>query len=232
VYLLVFGSGVIGGFGHCAGMCGPLVAALSAGTMRSDRRRWLPQVLFNLGRVTTYALIGGIMGLIGSFPQVIDPLRGFQHLVTAALGALMVLLGIASFRLPSAPGFGYASQPRRALARRLTAAVQRVISFAAQSPGYGTSFPVGMALGFIPCGLSYTAYVAAAAVGADAPNGAEGFLRGALLLSLFGVGTSPALFLIGGMAGLIPDRMRLHAGRLAALCMVVAGTLFLYRALR
>jgi hypothetical protein len=89
-----------------------------------------------------------------------------------------------------------------------------------------------MALGFIPCGLSYTAYVAAAAAGADAPNGAEGFLRGALLLLLFGAGTSPALLLIGRIARFIPVRVRLHAHRLAALCMIVVGTLFIYRALR
>jgi hypothetical protein len=232
VYVLVFSSGVIGGFGHCAGMCGPLVGALSLGIVRSDRRRWLPQVLFNLGRMTTYSVLGGIMGLIGSFAQVIDPLLGFQHLLMAVLGSLMVLLGIAASRFPAVAGFGDASRPCRALARGLAAAVQRIIAFAAQSPGHGVLFPVGMALGFIPCGLSYTAYVAAAAAGADAPNGAEGFLRGALLLLLFGAGTSPALLVIGGMAGLIPARMRGHASRLAALCMVVVGTLFIYRALR
>ncbi len=232
VYVLVFSSGLIGGFGHCAGMCGPLVGALSLGITRSDGRRWLPQVFFNLGRVTTYSVLGGIMGLIGSFSQVIDPLVGFQHLLMVALGLLMVLLGIGAFRFPIAAGFGDASRPWRALSRRLASAVQRIVALAAQSPGYGVLFPVGMALGFIPCGLSYTAYVAAAAAGADAPNGAEGFLRGALLLLLFGAGTSPALFLIGGMAGIIPVRMRVHASRLAAVCMVVAGTLFIYRALR
>jgi hypothetical protein len=232
VYILVFSSAVIGGFGHCTGMCGPLVAALSLGVARSDHHRWLPQVLLNLGRVTTYSVLGGIMGLIGSFAQVIDPLLGFQHLVMAVLGSLTALLGIGALRLSTATGFGAPGRLWSGLARKLTSAAQRIIEHAAQSPGHGVLFPLGMALGFIPCGLSYTAYVAATAAGADAPNGAEGFLRGALLLLLFGAGTSPALLLIGRIAGFIPVRVRLHAHRLAALCMIVVGTLFIYRALR
>ena len=56
-YLLVFAAGALGSFGHCIGMCGPLVAAFS---LPLGKGRLLPaNLLYHLGRVTTYGMIGG-----------------------------------------------------------------------------------------------------------------------------------------------------------------------------
>ena len=49
------------GTGHCIGMCGPLVVALP-GQFGS----WSAHLIYNLGRIATYSLVGGIMGMIGS----------------------------------------------------------------------------------------------------------------------------------------------------------------------
>ena len=57
-------AGLAGGFGHCISMCGPLVAALSVG---EPRQGFLHHLLYNLGRVTTYSILGAIVGLSGSF---------------------------------------------------------------------------------------------------------------------------------------------------------------------
>ncbi len=227
IYLLVFVSGLVGGFGHCAGMCGPVVAALSMGATGVGRAGWLPHLLFSLGRTTTYAIVGGMMGFLGSFSGVAAPARPYQHVIMAALGCLMILLGLGTARVPilsRIAGAGFLSG--------CTERIRRLIRFISGAPGESLFFPAGMAIGLIPCGLSYTAYIGAAAAGIDAPNAAVGFLRGAALLLLFGAGTSPALILVARIAAAIPLRLRLHAHLIAAACMILAGSLFLIRAVR
>lgn len=227
IYLLVFVSGLVGGFGHCAGMCGPVVAALSMGAAGIGQTGWLPHLLFSLGRTTTYAIVGGMMGLFGSFSGVAAQARPLQHVIMAALGSLMILLGLGTARVP------VLSRIERAVCLSgFTERIQQLVRFISAAPGKSLFFPAGMAIGLIPCGLSYTAYIGAAAAGVDAPNAAIGFLRGAALLLLFGVGTSPALFLVARIAAAIPPRLRLHAHLIAAACMILAGSLFLVKAVR
>jgi sulfite exporter TauE/SafE len=93
--LLALGTGLLGGFGHCLGMCGPLVGAfgLVAPPGTPAARVLGPQLAYHLGRVTTYALVGGAMGLTGSFVNVAGRLAGLQDAV-AVLGALFVLRGL------------------------------------------------------------------------------------------------------------------------------------------
>jgi sulfite exporter TauE/SafE len=89
-----------------------------------------------------------------------------------------------------------------------------------------------MATGFIPCGLLYTAYIAAAGAGAGADGRLEGFLKGMLMLFLFGIGTAPALFLIGRIAALKRDWIRKRLYRISALFMIIIGAMLIYRSIR
>jgi sulfite exporter TauE/SafE len=84
-------SGLLGGFGHCIGMCGPVVIAY---TSNLRERKYIPHFLYNLGRITTYSIIGGIMGLTGSFVGVTQFIEGFQNIVMVFIGALMVIMGL------------------------------------------------------------------------------------------------------------------------------------------
>ena len=95
----------------------------------------------------------------------------------------------------------------------------------------GAFFPMGLILGFIPCGLSYTAFIAAAGAGVHAASRAEGFLKGMSMLFLFGVGTLPALLLLGSLISVLGQRTRLKLYRASAVTMIVAGTLFFYKAI-
>ena len=65
---LVFATGLLGGLGHCIGMCGPLAASFAL-TLKGERPL-APLLLYNLGRVTTYALVGGAVGVAGSLAGV------------------------------------------------------------------------------------------------------------------------------------------------------------------
>ncbi|HYA31558.1 MAG TPA: sulfite exporter TauE/SafE family protein [Thermodesulfovibrionales bacterium] len=227
----MFGSGLLGGFGHCIGMCGPVVAAYS---LNLDRRSILPHLLYTLGRVTTYGLLGGLTGLTGSFVGIVRQIGRYQNVVLAAAGIGMIVM---AFSIGGwLPAFKRKTSGTNALLPRFTAYSQRVINriarFVTDTRSVGSFFPMGLLLGFMPCGLLYTALIAAAGVGVGARNQAEGFLCGMLLLLLFGIGTSPALLLFGKIVSMKREWLRGKLYRASALTMIVMGILFVYRAVR
>jgi len=236
IYLLMFGSGLLGGIGHCSGMCGPIVATYSLNLRTpSHAPQWyasLPHLFYNIGRITTYSIIGGIMGLTGSFAGVVQTIERFQNITMAGIGALMIILGLAAtgwFSFSRSSGSG---SDKNSITAALGSAVSRMISFISETHTAGSFYAIGMATGFIPCGLLYTAYIAAAGAGAGSSSQAEGFLKGMLMLFLFGVGTAPALFLIGRIAALKSEWIRKRFYRISSLFMIIIGALLIYRSFR
>jgi hypothetical protein len=223
VYLLLFTSGLLGGFGHCIAMCGPVAATFSL--CAGEKRRFEPHLLYNLGRITTYSLIGGAAGLAGSFLGIAAGLGPFQKAVALGTGLLVVLMGLSlGGWLPRRRSFSGADGPPRLL--------QRIARLAHDSGGGpGVFFPLGILLGFLPCGLVYAALLAAARTGLDAGSPAEGFLRGFLAMALFGIGTVPSLLLVGKAAGFLGIRMRKSLYRASAAMVVLAGVVYIARAL-
>jgi len=233
VYLLMLGSGLLGGFGHCAGMCGPLVAtyALNFRTVSDPPARdaMLPHLYYHLGRISTYGTIGGIMGLTGSFAGIVQSIERFQNMTMAAIGLAMIIMGLAaSGMLPFRKKKGNGSGPGSA-ASFLSRMVNRVIQVISEARTPGSFYAIGMATGFIPCGLLYTAYIAAAGAGADAQSRTQGFLTGMSMLLLFGIGTAPSLLLIGRIVALKAEWIRRRLYRIAAFFMIMLGVVFIYR---
>jgi sulfite exporter TauE/SafE len=236
IYLLMFGSGLLGGVGHCSGMCGPIVAtySLNLRTHSHAPRGYasLPHLIYNIGRITTYSIIGGIMGLTGSFAGVVHTIERFQNITMAGIGALMIILGLAATGWFSFGRSGKNGSGQNSFSLSLGSAVNRMISFISETHTTGSFYAIGMATGFIPCGLLYTAYIAAAGAGAGSHSQTEGFLKGMLMLFLFGVGTAPALFLIGRITALKSEWIRKRFYRISSLLMIIIGALLIYRSFR
>ena len=213
---LALTTGLVGGFGHCLGMCGPLPVgfALAAGPRLGARAALSAQAVYHLGRVTTYAAVGAVMGLVGSFVDVAGRLAGAQRVVSVAAGLAMVAMGLGAA--------GIAGWARRLEARatdRVVAAVRGLL----EGGGPGRLYPLGLLLGLLPCGLSYSIFVGSAATGAPVP--------GMLLALAFGLGTTPALLLAGAAATLLSQRLRGWLYRAGGLLVAVLGALFLLRGL-
>lgn len=180
-------AGVLGGAGHCSIMCGPFVLAqvadrFSAGaTSRVSTALLLP---YQAGRIATYALLGAIAGGLGG---------AFTWLAEAPwLAPAALFLAAAAFALRGAGAIRIAGTGW--LLGRVTHGRLR---------GLG----LGLALGFLPCGLVYAGLVAAV--------GAGGAIPGALALAAFGLGTLPSLAAIGWL-GLAAGRQWLELARSAA----------------
>ena len=205
--------GFLGGFGHCVGMCAPFVllvsrrfAAPGAGCAAFGAQLW-----YTGGRVLTYAVLGALAGFVGGVVELAGSLFGLQRAALVLAGAVLVLealLGLA--------GTGPLADTRggRLFARVSTALGRRI-------PGH--PFGLGLLLGLLPCGLLYSALIAAVSRG--------GPLEGALALVAFGLGTAPALLGVS-LADELLARRRALLDRLARLFLLAMGAWFVWTGLR
>lgn len=174
-----FAAGLLGGV-HCAGMCGGIVASLSASAHGPSLSR---QLAFNAGRVAAYGLAGAAFGGLGAAVQWGAALQSVQVLLFVAANVLMIFLGLyvagwgrAVLRLESAGG---------GLWRTIEPWRRRFFPVDSTLKAVGA----GAAWGFVPCGLVYSMLALALASG--------GALSGAAVMIAFGVGTLPNLLAVG-----------------------------------
>ena len=223
IYFLLFTTGFTVGFGHCLGMCGPIVASLSLGL--KERGVLVPNLLYNVGRVTTYGLLGGIMGLTGSFTRVTASIASLQKGVMIFAGILIILMGLAmSGWIPLGKIFEDYYNPEGILARGF-----HKLSEARSPAAY---YPLGLLLGLLPCGPVYTALVATARAGMETRNSLEGFILGLGLMMAFGLGTVPSMLLVAKLADLGWLKRREVIYKASSILMVVLGIYFVIKGIR
>lgn len=208
-YPLAFAAGLLGGFGHCIGMCGPVVAALAL--HGRGRIGILPHLLYNAGRIVTYTFVGALMGLGGSFVDTAGKIAGLQSAVPVAAGMMMIYLGLGITGLAKAP----------VRIEGKTGPFMKAAAAVMESPSTLRYFPLGLVLGFLPCGLSWSIFVAAAASG--------GMVEGFLLSLSFGLATVPALLLFAMVVGYLGAGMREVLYRAGGAVVVLMGIMYVWR---
>ncbi len=236
----VFLGGLMGS-AHCVGMCGGIALTVGGGLRGVDTSaaggdagsvRRLPvivpasrlgrQILFGLGRVSTYAFLGAMAGYFGGRAAAINlPIGGAQQALSVLAGVLMIGVGLALAGVRLRPrsaraGAGCSSDPTSRLERGAA-----VLADAVRAPGVLGPFVAGLATGFLPCGLVY-AFLAQAAAGGRVAEGA-------LLMTVFGLGTLPAMTVFGCGAGRLIGPMRVRWRFAAATLVVVAGGVTIWR---
>lgn len=194
------------GSGHCLGMCGGLVAALS---LSADRQRsGIPfHLLYHTGRVATYTLIGLAVGWLGSAIAYAEAFATFARVTLLGSDLFIILAGLGSAGLFR--GFNLLSLECAGPVRALTFAVRGLRHL----PPAVAALPLGLLFGFIPCGFLYAMAITAAQSAAP--------LQGAQIMLAFGLGTAPSLLLFGTAANWLESRARrwmlLGAGAMVAL---------------
>ena len=214
--LMGFTTGLLGA-GHCIGMCGALVGALSlSATGRPEG--WSFHLLYNAGRVATYTLIGALAGWLGSALAYTDRFREVSRTLLVASDLFIILVGLGTAGLFA--GLSITRLDFPGPLRAMTAAVQRL----RQLPPAVAALPLGLLFGFLPCGYLY-------AVAISAAQSADPLL-GALTLLAFGLGTVPALLLFGGATQWLGTRAQAWMLRTAGLVVAGMGVVNLVRHLR
>lgn len=206
--LTAFSVGLLGSL-HCVGMCGPLALALPIG-VGSTGTFLLGRVLYNLGRVVTYAAMGILAGLIGQ--KIV--FYGFQQTVSIAAGALM----IGAYAFPALVGRHLA---RLSFLNAIATRVQQAFANLLVRRSVLTMFLIGIVNGLLPCGLVYVALAGSAMTGDP--------WKGGLFAAVFGLGTFPMMFVVSVLGRRVSPDLRQRIGRLVPVFMIALGALFILR---
>ncbi len=207
--VLILLGGMLGA-GHCLGMCGGFVLTLGA-SASSARANLCRQLVYSSGRIAVYALAGAFVGygawrLNAGLGTVIN----IQASLSILAGVLLIAEGSFSAGLLRRPFAGVQACPGAS-------------TFAAllRAPGWSAIFVAGCVNALLPCGLVY-AYLALAA-------GSGNLFSGAAVMALFGLGTVPALLIVGLAGTAVPVRWRQRVFHAAAWCMLLTGVLSISR---
>lgn len=213
---MAFVTGLLGA-GHCLGMCGGLVGALSLSASRQPGG-WSFHLLYHAGRVTSYTLIGALVGWLGSALAYTDRFRDVTRILLLVSDLFIIAVGLATAGLLA--GLTIARLDFPGPLRAMSAAVERL----RQLPPALSALPLGLLFGFLPCGYLSAVAITAAQSAVVA--------TGALMLLAFGLGTMPALLLIGTAAQWLGTRARVWMLRGAGLLVAGMGMVNLVRHLR
>jgi len=165
---LAFLLGLLGSL-HCAAMCGPLMLALPA--LPGGAGRFVAgRLIYQSGRVTTYALLGIIGGLVGKSLL----LAGIQRWLSIVLG-VVILLGFFLSRKAavSAPVVRFVMWLKSAMSTQL------------RRRTFSSLTLLGLLNGLLPCGLVYAALVMAVTQ--------KSILSATAFMAVFGAGTLPVM---------------------------------------
>lgn len=189
--------GLLGG-GHCLGMCGGLMGALTLAIPPEQRGRRLRLLLaYNLGRIFSYASAGLLLGLAGWAVASSPAALGLR--VVAAL--LLIAMGLYL------AGWWGGLTRIEALGRGLWRHIQPVASRLLPVSSLPRALLLGALWGWLPCGLVYSTLLWAAS------QGNAGY--SAALMLAFGLGTWPVLLATGLAAERVNALLRRRSVRVA-----------------
>ncbi|TDF77406.1 sulfite exporter TauE/SafE family protein [Pseudomonas sp. H9] len=171
--------GLLGG-GHCLGMCGGLMGALTLAIPQEQRsRRFRLLLAYNLGRIASYALAGLLLGLAGWAVANSTVALGMR----VVAGLLLISMGLYL------AGWWSGLTRIEGLGRGLWRHIQPVANRLLPVSSWPRALLLGALWGWLPCGLVYSTLLWAASQG----NAVDS----ALLMLAFGLGTWPVLLATG-----------------------------------
>jgi sulfite exporter TauE/SafE len=195
--------GLLGG-GHCLGMCGGLMGALTLAIPPDQRARRLRLLLaYNLGRILSYAAAGLLIGLAGwavaSSPAAM--------LLRVLAGLLLIAMGLYL------AGWWSGLTRIEAVGRHLWRHLQPVASRLMPVSSLPRALLLGAVWGWLPCGLVYSTLLWASSQGSPGES--------ALLMLAFGLGTWPVLLATGMAAERLTALLRRRGVRVAGGLLVI-----------
>ncbi len=179
------------GSSHCVGMCGGIIGTLTMGLPKKTSKNYqklIPYLLlYNFGRITSYAIAGAIVGYLGGRAFSMDD-TGSAILIARWMSAFF-MLGVGLYLL----GIPQLLLPLERVGTKFWQLIQPIGNYflPVRSPLHALG--LGLVWGWLPCGLVYSVLIMAIALGDP--------LKGASVMVMFGIGTLPTVLLIGSIAG-------------------------------
>lgn len=195
-YFMLFTIGIFTSL-HCIGMCGGIMLSQSIAKKQSNKFQSIkPTILYNLGRVISYTILGGIVGALGSaFSLSISTKSALQIFA----GIFMIIMGL------NMSGFS--------MFRKLN--LKFPISMCSIKRKPKAPFFIGILNGFMPCGPLQTMQLYALGTGS--------LTKGALSMFLFSLGTIPLMLGFGALSGILTKGYTKNILKFSGIIVVVLG---------
>ncbi len=199
--------GLVAGMSSCLAVTGGLLLAVAGKynevhQAETSWQKFQPLLHFNIGRVVSYAVLGGVVGLIGQSIQLSARMTGYANLLVA-----FVMLWLALSMLGLLPKQFFIKPPKK---------LSHWIAGLADHPHPFAPFALGALTFFLPCGFTQSLQLVALASG--------NFVTGALTMGVFALGTLPSLLGISAISSTAKGSVQRYFLRFA-------GTLVLILAL-
>jgi uncharacterized protein len=208
---LIFVIGLLASF-HCIGMCGGIVMAYTTrfcASVKGNKSINISHLSYNAGRILAYAVVGFILGGLGSFFAIS---RSFTGIVTLLAGVFMIMVG-ASLSI------------RLAILDKITGilpvSIVRLFSSKLHSSRPRAPFIIGFLNGFMPCGPLQALQIYSLTTGSA--------LRGGLSMAAFGLGTVPLMLGFGNIISIFSQSRLKQVMKVSGVIVILLGLLTLGR---
>lgn len=211
-YSIIFLFGILTSF-HCLAMCGGIAISQSVVSLgakkenleNKDKEWLLPSVLYNLGRIVSYTLVGAAVGGIGHLIRLTGFFKGVIPIIG---GAFMIIMGIKLLEIFP-------------LLRRFN--IRMPLFIAKKLTGRNNYNPlyIGLLSGFMPCGPLQIMQIYAL--------GTRSIIIGATSMFIFAVGTVPTLFAFGALNSVINKKYSTKILKFSASLVVILGVIMIGR---
>jgi sulfite exporter TauE/SafE len=201
--------GLVSSF-HCLGMCGPIAFALPL-NRSSVATQFMGASVYNIGRLSTYAVLGVLFGLIGKSLVM----AGAQRSLSIMAGVIMIL----SVVLPKvSKGLNIDRYTFKYLGK-----LKSLFATMFKKSSVTSLFVIGVLNGLLPCAMVYIALAGAVAQGTA--------FGGLTFMLFFGLGTLPMMLTASLIGGFLTVQLRNRLQKLIPISVFIIGILFILRGL-
>ena len=198
---------------HCIAMCGGINMSVCIRYKTEDGSgsklaKLKPSALYNLGRVISYTVIGGIVGALGSVISFSGTAKG---IVAVFSGVFMVVMGLNMLNI-----FPWLRKINPRLPKFLGKKVHN-------NAGKKGPLIIGLLNGLMPCGPLQAMQLYALGTGS--------FAAGAISMFLFSIGTIPLMFGFGAVSSLLSSKFTHRMLKVSAVLVIILGVIMLNRGL-
>lgn len=196
---------------HCIAMCGGINLSQCVASKLSDDNSRLaklrPSFLYNLGRIISYTLIGGIIGVIGQGISFSGSSKGAIAIIT---GVVMMIMGLNMLNI-----FPWLRKFNLRIPKILADKIHKV---SGKGPFY-----IGLFNGLMPCGPLQTMQLYALGTGS--------FIGGATSMFIFSLGTVPLMFGFGAISTFLSRKFTQNMLKVSASLVIILGIIMISRGL-
>lgn len=208
-YGLLFLVGLLTGF-HCVSMCGSFVISYTAKNAQEGVKSYKSHMMYGLGKIISYTIIGAAFGLIGSIITFTPAMRGIAGVLA---GLFLILFGLKMLNIIP-------------ILRKIQFSTPKFLAkfVGKESQKHSSPFIIGLLNGLmIACGPLQAIYIMAAGTGS--------VVEGAKLLFVFALGTLPVMLSFGYLTTFISSKATYKILKVSGIIVIVLGLIMVNRGL-